>query len=89
MNPFLRFVGRNRVDESQPWIREWAPRIVDWLKAGLAPFVFNHTPDDFLAPHLCRAMQVEILRLEPELPAIKPWPAEIERQRDLKQKRLF
>lgn len=88
-NPFVRFVGRNRVEETHNWITEWAPQIIDWMRAGLTPYIFVHTPDDFLAPYLSRAVYEELRRLDGDIKPSQLWPAEREQQRDARQKRLF
>ena len=50
--PLLRLIGRNKIEEAQPWIDEWAKMVAEWIKQGLTPFVFTHTPDDRYAPDM-------------------------------------
>lgn len=51
-HPFLRIVGRNRVEMTDKYLDQWAPIVAGWISQGLQPYVFTHTPDDALAPQL-------------------------------------
>lgn len=51
-HPFLRIVGRNRVELTDRFLDQWAPIVAIWISKGLRPYVFTHTPDDALAPQL-------------------------------------
>lgn len=55
-HPFLRLIGRNQLDDVQPWVEEWAPIIAGWIRQGLQPFVFTHAPDDRFAPEFARRL---------------------------------
>ena len=88
-HPFLRVVGRNRIEDTQPWIDQWAPTIADWLQQGLSPFVFTHAPDDKYAPAFARQMHQSISMNLLSLPALPPWPGETEQSAKLKQLDLF
>lgn len=77
--PFLRLIGRNNLDEVQPWIDEWSPIIANWLRSGLDPYVFTHAPDDRYAPRFARRLHEAIQHYLPDLPAPNPWPGENER----------
>lgn len=52
--PMVRFVGRNRIELAQRWQIEVAEKVATWIGEGKHPYVFMHTPDDALAPYLCR-----------------------------------
>lgn len=75
-HPFLRIVGRNTVVETRPLIAEWAPVVAGWLRSGLTPFLFTHTPDDRFAPEFAQLMHDEIRAAAPGVPALPPWPGE-------------
>ncbi len=77
--PFLRLIGRNNLDEVQPWIDEWSPVIAGWLSQGLDPFVFTHAPDDRFAPRFARRLHEAIRAHHAELPPAPTWPGENER----------
>ena len=74
--PLLRFVGRNSVEQSRPWLNEWVPVVADWLARGLTPYVFAHTPDDTFAPDLARAFHLELSKHIANLPPLPPWPGD-------------
>ncbi len=76
-HPFLRFIGRNVLEDVQPWIAEWAPVIATWMRDGLEPFVFTHAPDDRYAPEFARRLYREIGLHYHELPDMPGWPGEV------------
>lgn len=43
--PFVRFVGSNDPVPNEPYLKEWAIVVADWIKEGLHPYVFTHAPD--------------------------------------------
>ena len=88
-HPFLRLVGRNNLDEVQPWIAEWAPIIASWLKAGLSPFVFTHAPDDRYAPEFARRLHREIRQFVPEIAELPKWAGYSEADDQFIQRTLF
>ena len=88
-HPFLRLVGRNDLEATRPWLVEWAPVIAGWMKRGLAPFVFTHTPDDAYAPAMARALHEELRKHLPDLPELPAWPIERQAAIQSKQKTLF
>lgn len=72
--PLLRFVGRNDVVATRPWIEEWAPVVARWIGEGLTPYVFTHTPHDQHAPELALAFHMELTKHIPDLPPLPAWP---------------
>ena len=76
--PFVRFIGRDDIDQAQPWIDEWAEVVAGWLNDGLDPFVFCHAPDDQFAPAFCRRFVETLRRLRPGVEPIGPFPGEEE-----------
>lgn len=63
--PMLRMVGRNRVEQTQPFIESWTPVIADWIRRGLRPIIFTHAPNDAIAPDFARRWMTT---LQQELP---------------------
>lgn len=59
---FLRFIGHPGMEQNRVWVEEWAGRISDQLSAGKEAFVFCHSPDNMLAPYLCREFHQRIAR---------------------------
>ncbi|MBM4076707.1 MAG: DUF72 domain-containing protein, partial [Planctomycetes bacterium] len=87
-HPLLRFVGRNDVEASMPWVQEWAPVVAEWIKAGLTPYVFTHTPHDFHAPQLARAFHQELSKWLVELPNLPSWLGERESENSPQTRQL-
>ena len=73
-HPFVRFVGRNRIELAAPWIEEWADVVAKWIKQGLAPYVFTHAPDDAHAPRFAETFHAAVRNRLPDLPPLEPWP---------------
>ncbi|MGB0372613.1 MAG: DUF72 domain-containing protein [Opitutales bacterium] len=69
--PFVRFVGRNNIDQVEPWQSEVAEVVANWIKAGKHPYVFMHRPDDTLAPQLCARFHSRLKEYLPELPDLR------------------
>lgn len=88
-HPFLRIVGRNKLDETTPWIFEWAPVIARWLSQGLEPFIFTHAPDDQFAPEFARRMHHAIRQHSPDLARLPEWPGETQVKSTRQQRSLF
>lgn len=75
---FVRFVGRNVVNESAPALDFWVERVAAWLKAGVDVHFFTHTPDDAMAPELARLFHRLLAARYPLLPGLAPFHGEIE-----------
>lgn len=52
--PFVRFVGSNDVLNNETYLKEWAIITADWIKDGLHPYIFIHSPDKVHAPEIAR-----------------------------------
>ena len=85
----LRFVGRNDLEISRPWLSEWVPVVAGWLTEGRTPYVFMHSPNDLFAPSLARLFHQELSKLIPDLPLLPVWPGEIAAQNQFQQRELF
>lgn len=83
--PVVRFVGRNCVGETQPWIEEWVPVVAEWIQRGKTPYIFTHSPDDHYAPEFAKAFHAALTATVPNLPALpEAWPGElVKRQQSL------
>lgn len=73
--PFLRYVGGNRWIDNEAWLKEWAIMVANWIREGLHPYVFIHSPDTTSAPELARHFHRE-LSLLIRLPALPAWPVD-------------
>lgn len=71
--PFIRFVGRNHIEQAEPWLSEAATVVAHWIKEGKRPYVFMHCPNDTLAPQLCARFHMNVRKHLPEIPSL-PMP---------------
>lgn len=69
--PFVRFVGSNDPVANEPYLKEWAIVVADWIREGLHPYVFTHTPDKVSQPKNAKRFH----QLLSDLIAIDPMPA--------------
>ncbi|MDX1637440.1 MAG: DUF72 domain-containing protein [Balneolaceae bacterium] len=73
--PFVRFVGANDPLNNEPYLKEWAIVVADWIREGLHPYIFTHAPDPVHQPPIARKFHQllsELIDLNP-MPA---WPVE-------------
>lgn len=73
--PLVRFVGSNDPVANEPYLKEWAIVVADWIKQGLHPYFFPHSPDKVSQPAIARKFHYllsELVKMEP-MPA---WPNE-------------
>lgn len=73
--PFIRFVGSNDVLNNEPYLKEWAIIVADWIKEGLHPYVFTHSPDRVSQPAIARRFH-QILSGLIELNPMPVWPVD-------------
>ena len=74
--PFVRIVGQNDVRSTTGYLDQWATVIAEWLAQGWSPYVFLHSPDDFFAPRLARALHYLLKKRRPSLDDHPTWPGE-------------
>ena len=58
--PIVRFIGQTALDANPPYWAPWVDRVVRWIEDGRRPIVFLHTPDNAVAPELCRRFHAEV-----------------------------
>ncbi|HEX5792178.1 MAG TPA: DUF72 domain-containing protein, partial [Rheinheimera sp.] len=71
--PVLRFIGSDDMVLNRHFYQPWLQKIQLWLDQGKSPFCFFHTPDNDLAPQLCRQFAMD---LNYPHPCLAPWPGE-------------
>lgn len=76
--PMVRFVGGNDLERNIPFVREWSRTIARWIKSGLTPYVFTHTPDDLYAPYLARMFHEHVAQQIGDLRPLPAWPGELD-----------
>ncbi|KZB81519.1 DUF72 domain-containing protein [Amycolatopsis regifaucium] len=75
--PIVRYLGRDSVEETVQGWGPWTEVVAEWLRAGRAPTVFVHTPDNDDAPALARRFHEDVRALVPGLdPLPEPEPVE-------------
>jgi uncharacterized protein YecE (DUF72 family) len=82
--PLVRFVGSNDPVANEPYLKEWAIVVADWIKEGLHPYVFTHTPDKVSQPQNAKRFHQllsELIDMDP----MPKWP----RERQNEQMDLF
>lgn len=73
--PFVRYVGSNDVLNNEPYLKEWAIIIADWIKEGLHPYIFTHSPDKVSQPPIARRFHKLLSDLIPMDP-MPMWPVD-------------
>lgn len=87
--PTLRFIAGLDNQLSLRWLEPWLGKCVQWLQEGRSPMLFMHTPDNRLAPELARLFHAQLSQRLADLPAMAPWPGELEQQQAPSQAGLF
>ncbi|MEM9466499.1 MAG: DUF72 domain-containing protein [Actinomycetota bacterium] len=59
--PIVRFIGQTAADANPPYWAPWVDAVERWLAQGRRPIVFLHTPDNVVAPELCRRFHAEVV----------------------------
>jgi uncharacterized protein YecE (DUF72 family) len=73
--PLVRFVGSNDPVSNEPYLKEWAIVVADWIKEGAHPYFFPHSPDKVSQPRIARRFHQllsELVDMEP----MPKWPKE-------------
>jgi len=71
--PVLRYVGTNDVLNNEPYLKEWAIIVAEWIGEGLHPYVFIHAPNKVDQPKLCAHFHTLLSRLM-DVPPLPDWP---------------
>lgn len=67
---FVRYIGHPDMEVNRPFLEEWAKYFAEQIQGGADVYVFCHSPDNLVAPYLCR----ELHRLTAEKVTIPPLP---------------
>ena len=68
---FLRYIGHPQMEVNTPLLDEWGSFLASELRHGSEIYVFCHSPDNLLAPWLCREFYMRIANQVNILPL--PW----------------
>ena len=82
---FIRYIGHPEMDYNIAFLDEWAEYLVSELREGAHAYVFCHSPDNMIAPYLCRKLYQ---RVADEIP-VPPLPWDEVDTNTLQQGRLF
>ena len=69
----LRFIGTDDMAHNRRYYQPWLSKVQQWLDEGKSPFCFFHTPDNRLAPQLCRQFASDLNYAHA---CLAPWPCE-------------
>lgn len=67
---FVRYIGHPDMEVNRPFLEEWASYFAEQIQGGADVYAFCHSPDNLIAPYLCR----ELHRLTAEKVTIPPLP---------------
>jgi uncharacterized protein YecE (DUF72 family) len=67
---FVRYIGHPDMEVNRPFLEEWAKYFAEQIRDGVDVYAFCHSPDNLVAPYLCR----ELHRLVSERVTIPPLP---------------
>ena len=82
---FIRYIGHSTVEYNIAFLQEWADYLASQLKQGADAYFFCHSPDNLIAPDLCRDLHQRVA----EQISIPPLPWDEADANILKQGRLF
>lgn len=55
----MRLICRDSLEETEPWLVEWAGRLAHWSERGKRPILFLHAPNDAAEPgHTARLLEL-------------------------------
>ena len=73
--PIVRIVFHPNPAVNERWLERWSKILAHWVREGLSPIVFVHSPSNRESPAIARDLHARIGALEPvgEMPS---WPGE-------------
>lgn len=82
---FVRYIGHPRKTYNSAFLTEWRDYLAEQLRNGGDAYVFCHSPDNMIAPYLCRDLHNQVRAKFP----VPPLPWESTDANRLEQGRLF
>ena len=70
---FTRYIGHPDMEINRPFIEEWGSYFSEQIQSGADVFMFCHSPDNMVAPYLCKELYQRVAR-DVKLPPL-PWDA--------------
>lgn len=71
---FIRYIGHPQMEINVPFLEEWSRFLTEQLREGSDAYVFCHSPDNLIAPQLCREFQRRV-SADVNIPPL-PWDTE-------------
>ena len=68
---FVRYIGHPQMDINRPLLDEWGRYFASEMITGADVFMFCHSPDNYIAPELCRELHHRVAR-DVSIPPL-PW----------------
>ena len=67
---FVRYIGHPQMETNQVFLAEWGAYVAEQLSAGADAYVFCHSPENLVAPYLCRELHRGVAKTVsvPQLP---------------------
>jgi len=82
---FVRYIGHPQLAYNVTLLDEWADYLVSQLQEGAGAYMFCHSPDNMIAPYICRELHQRIATQV----SIQPLPWDETDATTLQQGRLF
>ena len=57
---FIRYIGHSKMEFNMNFLEEWSEYLIPQLKKGAKAYVFCHSPDNLIAPYLCRELHSRV-----------------------------
>jgi uncharacterized protein YecE (DUF72 family) len=65
---FVRYIGHPQMEVNRPLLEEWGSYFASQMKQGSDIFMFCHSPDNLIAPYLCKELHQRVttqMNIEP------------------------
>jgi uncharacterized protein YecE (DUF72 family) len=82
---FVRYIGHPDLEVNRPFLEEWGGYFASQLKTGADVYVFCHSPENLVAPTLCRVLHERVAK-DVDIP---PLPWDTLEENNATQERLF
>lgn len=68
---FVRYIGHPDIEINRSFLNEWGSYFAEQIKGGADVYAFCHSPDNMIAPNLCRELRQRVSQDVPVPPL--PW----------------
>ena len=67
---FVRYIGHPRMEENEPFLKEWVQQTEQWLSQGLTLYAFCHCPYEEHSPDICAEWYQRVRKTIPVPPLV-------------------